>query len=460
MKKRSIIFPLMGLIVLVCIICSSCTTPSLEVNDNLELLNSFTPTSSFKKLNQGTTCYFDASSVGLEALKNSDVFKAMLGNISQYSDTLIFINGSNFVSVPLNRSQQSVFNALESMKEKNEEVDYAKILLAVENICNGDHQGMIITDFEYIQDGRYQDINPYLSEPFKNWLSRGYQIDFLVEKYAENKEIKKRFYAFFTDPTDDAPINMTLKNCVQKNIDNNECTWITVNATDYLLTTISEENSCNTEISMIGVKQYNDSNERSALYVIDDSWKNIMEYVMKIDNHDRQIDGENEIPIIDNLELINGKYFTISKLRIRATNISMPFFAQTEDGKELGIDSKKQLDITDAFRLELVPNNQVKIFLKKEILDEKHLFSGKNGFSGNLIRIDIIVDEFLFEDSMIEQFDSLEWISSGRNNPNKGKPAICVSKSIENAMKDKMVVPTSDNNKLLYTIFIQTESFN
>jgi hypothetical protein len=67
--------------------------------------------------------------------------------------------------------------------------------------------------------------------------------------------------------------------------------------------------------------------------------------------------------------------------------------------------------------------------------------------------VDVEIDDC---DSVKIDESVFQWKSLAREN--QGKNAICVSLSIDNAMRDINVKPSANNRKHLYSIFIQTES--
>ena len=426
-----------------------------SVEENLEIIKSFINEDDFVPLNSesGAVFFADCSSVLIDAMDNSPVYDAMKGQISQYVMDLVFIEGERFDSVKCNRSDQAIFNAL-SKRAKAGESKNADILKSIENICNGDREGLIITDFEAQVNGEWMDCNPYLSEPFKKWLEKGYQIDMLIEPYSEGGDAKKRFYVFFTDTTNDASINGNLISLVNKYIEDGTCSLVTFNAKNYGIDCNNKENSCSSDISMRKIEL---DEQNHQLYVIDDSWEDIKENVMKLDSHDEAIVGEDSVPVplIDNLKIKDGTTYEINNIKLVATNISKQYISKQDSTLE--IDNKQEIwNISDAFDIKITSDKTIEVYLNKKIFEEKHLYSDDEGFSGNLIRLDFEVSENGYS---IKPYDSevMEWISARKNT--RGKNANCVSLSIENAVTDKSVAPSAPQNKLLYTIFIQTKSY-
>jgi hypothetical protein len=70
---------------------------------------------------------------------------------------------------------------------------------------------------------------------------------------------------------------------------------------------------------------------------------------------------------------------------------------------------------------------------------------------GNLIRLDFVIDQV-----SIQPYDKtiFEWVSLYKN-----QTAICVSKSIENALMDVNVIPSNEKRRLIHTVFIKTACY-
>ena len=448
--------------------------PKYEINteEHIAILKEMTPQWHAEKLDQsnGAIMYVDASTVFSDAERNSDIYKTMKSQMYQYIGTLVFIKGQEFEATECNRQQQALFNALESMRavvERSDPFKYADIQKAVENICNGNRQGMIITDFEFYKpDGTGavwapHDMDPYLSESFVKWLKKGYQIDILTEPYIEKYNrmdyLKKRFYVFFTDPDDEAPISTTMIGQVRKYVVDGDpsighCNLVTLRNTDLSMSRVNESNSCDSEIS---IDTYPLEGCPGELNAIDATWEDIKQYVMKLDKFNKPMrdDEEGPLPLIDGLVVNNGNNYSVTNLSWHATNITKPFLMEQEKGDSLTFDKMEEWDLTDAFMVEMNEDNEVSVYLTPKILTSKHLYGEKEGFRGNLIRLDIDIDQ-----CAVQEFDeaAFQWKSLGKDY--QGKDAICVSLSIDNALKDLSVIPTTGDRKHLYTVFIQTQS--
>jgi hypothetical protein len=335
------------------------------------------------------------------------------------------------------------------------DIPFADIRKAVFHICNDNQQAILISDFESYGNGRFLDLEPYMSEPFKIWLERGYAIYIIVEPYIERymgrNFNKKRFYMIFTDDKIEAPISHNMLNEIKTQIDNGRC--------DVFRLTNSDINIIRPKSEMIdGNLSFNVEYFPKFDYVtIDDSWESISQYVMNLDKYGQPMAGGVAVPLIRNLEIINGNNYSISDLQIIATNITAKYLSKDTSALEaLKMDlqsiGKLEINISDGFILDsqAFERGKINVMLTEKIFSPGFLSSH---LGGNLIRIDFAVENISLNtfDPSIFEWQSLFWTS---------QKAICVSKSIENALKDMNVVPTSKYRRVVHTIFLKTESYN
>jgi hypothetical protein len=73
-------------------------------------------------------------------------------------------------------------------------------------------------------------------------------------------------------------------------------------------------------------------------------------------------------------------------------------------------------------------------------------------YEGNLIKIDFLINSVNIQPYYEKIF---QWLSLYRNDT-----AICVSKSIDNAIRDVDVIPSNPKRRVIHTVFLKTASFN
>jgi hypothetical protein len=427
---------------------TSCHSNYFGVNTQQLQEEIYEPTAvKYPTLEPSTVLYLDHSTCVIDAVQNSPVFKALRPNLGQYSDTLRLIKGAVFESIPLNRQNNKVSEVLETIKE---DIPFADIRRAVFQICNDNQQAVLITDCEAHANGRFLDLEPFMSEPFRNWLEAGHVIYILTEPYQEkykgNVYDKKRFYFIFSDDRMEAPISYNLLHEVQQLLQNNICTLFKMTNSDVLVR--SPKNDMVADDLTFNV-EYGNGFE----YVeISDDWSSIREYVMKLDKYGEPLPDENgngsntkPVPLLENLIFNDGENYLIGDVQIVATNITSRYLALDDSTVTV-----KDIDISDGFMPDetALQNHKLNVMLTDKIFTAGYL---DNGFGGNLIRLD-----FVITNAGLKSYDSamFEWQSIWSPNT-----AICVSKSIDNALHDINVIPTCSNRKVIHTVFLKTEEY-
>jgi hypothetical protein len=414
----------------------SCKHKYFEVDTQILEEKIYDPTATkYEALQQSTVLYLDHSTCVIDARQNlKSVFNALRPQLGQYSDTLILIKGDDFENVPLNRSDNKVFQVLQTIQQ---DIPHADILKAVEQICNDNQQAILITDCEFFRDGLVHDQDPYLSEPFKNWIKKGHSIYIVVEPYHENRSPKKRFYYFFTNDRMQAPISHNMMNEIQPFLNDGSCKLFVLTNTDILVQR-EKNNMVDNNLTFTVEDKTN-----FEFVEISDSWEAIREYVMKLDEYGELITGEIPVPLIKNLIFSNGKNYIIKDVRIKATNITAQYLA-LEDSTI----TTEAIDMSEGFKLD---KDSMKVNKLNVLLTDKVFQYLTDEYGGNLIRLDFEITEVSLQNYEAEMF---LWPSLNNN-----ETAICVSKSIENVLHDVEILPTSKDRKVIHTVFIKTEAY-
>jgi hypothetical protein len=432
-----------------CTICISlllfgCSSEILEISfDEIKTTFEKSNTQNNTILGEKTTLYLDHSTCVIDAVNNSDVWKAAFGNFTQYSDELVLIKGSDFETFELNRDYNEVETTL---KRINKDIPLADIDKAVKEIVKGNNQAILISDFEDFDDKpgalatKSRDLIPYLSPWLKIWLEKGFSIYIIIEPYKETYEgklvDKKRFYFIFTDDKLKAPISANVINKIDHLIKKRTCQLFKMTNSD-----ISVE-SPKSDISARDLDFSVEYGNHFDFISIENSWDDIREYVMKLDKYGEPIPQEEKQPIIKNFKLNHGVNYKVENIKVIATNITADF-----------VEQKKKIsgkDISEAFVVDekALKINLINIYLTDKIFTNDFI-NAEHG--GNLIRLDFVIDQV-----SIQPYDksTFEWISLYKN-----ETATCVSNSIENALMDVNVVPTNEKRRLIHTVFIKTGSY-
>jgi len=433
------------------IFLTSCGDKYLEVDKQILQTKIYEPTAIHNQsLQQSTVLYLDHSTCVIDARKNSKVFKNLLGQLGLYTDTLCLIKKDILEKIPnTDKSPTStdIYNIINGIKD---DIKFADIGKAVEEISKSNSQAILITDFEYFdKNGKNQDGFPYLSGAFKSWLEKGHTIYIITESYKEGNQDKKRFYVIFTDDNLQAPISDLLRAEIKDLLKDGVCTWFKMTNSDI---GVESPKSDMVNNNLTFNVDYLNGFE---LITLDDSWDAIREYVMKLDKYGEPVPEEKSEPLISNIILNNGENYKISDIQIVATNITTKYISKdTIAADNLGMDistiNPTEINISDGFILdkEAFESNKLNVMLTDKIFTDGHLLD-KN-YGGNLIRLDFVITQVGLNPMNPNDF---EWQSIWSSNN-----AICVSKSIDNALRDVNVIPTTPNRRVIHTIFIKTAS--
>ena len=433
------------------ILLTSCGDKYLEVDKQILQTKIYEPTAIHNQsLQQSTVLYLDHSTCVIDARRNTNVFTKLLGQLGLYTDTLCLIKKDILEKIPnTDKSPTStdVYNIINGIKD---DIRFADIGKAVEEISRNNSQAILITDFEYFdKNGKNQDGFPYLSGAFKSWLEKGHSIYIISEPYKEGSNDKKRFYVIFTDDKLQAPISDLLRAEIQDLLQGAVCTWFKMTNSD--IGVESPKSDMVSKYLSFNVDYLNGFE----LITLDNSWDEIREYVMKLDKYGEPVPEEKSEPLISNIILNNGENYKISDIQIVATNITTKYISKdTNAAYNLGVDistiNPTEINISDGFILdkEAFGSNKLNVMLTDKIFTDGHLFD-KN-YGGNLIRLDFVITQVGLNPYESNVF---EWQSIWSSNN-----AICVSRSIDNALRDVNVIPTAPNRRVIHTIFIKTAS--
>lgn len=134
----------------------------------------------------------------------------VLGQNSAFYQALVpswVAAAKNYYSIKggqITKEEGSTFNLLLSIQD----VNYADLKSAAEQMANSNSESVLLTDGEYFQPSiaKGNINNPYMADALKTWLKKGHDIFVFSEPYKEpcpypNGPLynKKRFYIIFTD---------------------------------------------------------------------------------------------------------------------------------------------------------------------------------------------------------------------------------------------------------------------
>lgn len=429
--------------------CTKCRHVYLEVDKQILQTKIYEPTAiKYQSLQQSTVLYLDHSTCVIDAVQNSKVFKALMGQLGLYSDTLCLIKGTVFEKIPNTEKKPTSTDVYNAINAIGEDIPFTNIGQAVKSICESNSQAILITDCEYFdQNGRNQDGFPYLSGSFKEWIKKGHTIYTIVEPYKEKFRgkmfDKKRFYFIFSDDRMEAPISQNILNEVKPLLQDSVCKLFKLTNSDIVIKQNKDMVDSNLAPTVENLQGFD-------FVEISEDWNSISEFVMAIDENGNAIVGQDALPLLKDIEFIEGENYIINDIDIVATNITSQYKALDDTTI-----ARKDIDMSECFRLDkkALKDNKLNVYLTVKIFDSnKEYITDPNGFGGNLIRLDFVIKTVGLKPNF--NFDMFTWQSLWSSDK-----ATCVAKSIDNVLHDIEIAPTANDRKTIHTVFLKTEVF-
>lgn len=422
-----------------------CKQKKLEISFD-EIKNTFEKSKTKKNeiLSQKTVLYLDHSTCVIDAVKNSKVWVSVFPNFTQYTDELVLIKGSEFEKIELKRSDNKIETTL---KRIDKDMPWADIDKALQEIVKGNGQAILVSDFEAFDSGtgalisKTRDWVPYLSPWLKSWLERGFSIHIITEPYKEsyNRKLveKKRFYFIFSDDKLKAPISANVQSQIDHLVKNGTCQLFELTNSDVSVVSPEKKEIFSNDLDFEFTK-----GSGFDFISIESSWDDIREFVMKLDKYGEPIPEEEKQPFVKNFKLNNGVNYKVENIKVIATNITADFVADKKNTKGKDISAAFIVD-EKALKKNLINVNLTDKIFTNDFINDEH--------GGNLIRLDFVIDQV-----SLQPYDKtiFEWLSLYKN-----QTAICVSKSIENALTDVNVIPSNEKRRLIHTVFIKTACY-
>ena len=181
---------------------SSCCTDCISTDDGgkyTTYIEEFHYTNFFKGIDAiesgNLSLYVDYSTCNVLG-QNSAFYQALVPSWTAATKNYYSIKGSDIV-----KEEGPTFDLLRTIQE----VNYADLKSAVEQMANSNSESVLLTDGEFYQQSiaKGNINNPYMASALKTWLQNGHDIFVFSEPYVEpykgQSYNKKRFYIIFTD---------------------------------------------------------------------------------------------------------------------------------------------------------------------------------------------------------------------------------------------------------------------
>lgn len=413
--------------------------------------------------------YVDYSTCVAQAMNDGSTFYKDMLPILQRASSFYSIKGAD-VSLDSNISSGGdIYNELCNIQE----VNFANLPKAAEEIVNGDREVILVTDGEFYQptEAKSHNNDPYLHKALKKWLSLGREIFIYCEPYKESYKgksyDKKRFYFVFTDSEVKGNVYDIIVNQIPNIEKRTDVLQYHLTSSHSILKTEGQSNSSvpneNLSAEIIKACGYYEVQDWSAL-----SWKNIKKYIIEAVEDEKGNELKNGEPIISGLSLdrnTNGSCFRIDDIYLEVSNIT-ELYQQYCDARDRGqkpaqIISEHPMRDPKIYRMsnfmildqdEFKRTGKIRIFFDKENFDPTNLQSN----SANLLKIEIKVKQFTnaFKNNndARSRFEFEVLGQSGQTNQSvvQSIDAILAERDIRDMMQDRT----------LYTIYVISNPSN
>lgn len=413
--------------------------------------------------------YVDYSTCVAQAMNDGSTFYKDMLPILQRASSYYSIKGPEVSLENEIISDEGIYNELCNIQE----VNYANLPKAAEDIANGDCEAILVTDGEYYQPNgaKSHNNNPYLHKAFNKWLRHGREIFIYCEPYVETYKgqqyNKKRFYFVFTDSEVKGNVYDLIVNQIPNIEKRTDVLQYHLTSSHSLLSKEGHSNSSipneNLSAEILEACGYYEVQDWSAL-----SWKNIKKYIIEAVDDETGNELKNGEAIISGLSLdrnTKGSCFRIDDIYLEVSNLTEIYqqYCDARDGgqKAAQILSENPLRDIKSHRMndfmildqdEFKRTGKIVIFFDKENFDPTSLHRN----STNLLKIDIKVGRFsnAFKDNNNAR-SRFEFDVLGQ----KGQPNQSVVQSIDAVLAEQDIRDMMQG-RTLYTIYVFSNPSN
>lgn len=428
---------------------TSCCTPNTppDIKHLAEFHNLTTYGDSQESLNDNLALYVDYSNCIADGM-NSPFYQKMVSPLTAATKEYWSIKGSQ-----IQQEEGSVYSLLNNV----EEVNYAALDKAIEQMAERESESVLLTDGELFTQTATKNNpnNPYMYNSFKRWLLKGHDIHIIAEPYIETYKgqtfDKKRFYIIFTDDRLEGNVYQRIKEIVNledfPQIDefhlSGNYPWIVPVNNSH-----SEPNQIvAADITPCGNMEIQDWNV---------DWKNIINLI--INGYDE--DG-NPLPngekLIGGLKINKNAFgcYRIKDVDVKVSNINADYFNMyydIEGGMKVG---KTQIEPSKIDHFIIVDTDEFRKHGNVDLYFDINNFAPSGDLDGkpfNYFKIEIVVkdlENILGNSIDMFNFDSIV---------NEGQSNVSISESLKNCVFDPDLL-NKLKGKVLYTIYVKSDKY-
>lgn len=383
--------------------------------------------------------------------------------------------------------------------QSNYQAKRAPIEKALNAIVEGNKLSLLITDFEEYGEDRKLKYQAFATKYLKAWLQKGGCVNFFVTHYYEVNQPKHLYYIVFDNAQQE--LTSIIRDALVGRDHTNDFFSLTSNPvtifTDYPNSMVGGNyHNANGDDLVTAVNESDSSMERysnlrdlpAEFYPCGDSWNNIYENAKAMS----ELDGKDKYyALLRNLyvDCRNKDSYNVKSFKLKVTNVQKDFELYTINQAALRnpIDSTKNDDGTFVFGSERFPDSQFyydletgkmldhcvytpqstpeikdMFMLRQDVMEEsasrnegkqeiaidfaeKFKGVGSNVAEGDLLRIDLLVDNLSIDYDKIERLFS--WGPDNHHVINRN-----LEEAIRNVLQDSEISP---EGKSIYTYFIK-----
>lgn len=428
---------------------SCCIVPTTPPDTKyLAEFHNITTDSEIQKLPSNNLALFvDYSNCIADGMK-SDFYQKMVSPLTAATKEYWSIKGNS-----ITKQEGNIYELLNNI----EEISYAALDAAIEQMANRDSESVLLTDGELFTQTATKNNpnNPYMHNALKKWLLGGHDIHIIAEPY---KEIykgetfdKKRFYIIFTDDRLEGNIYQRIKEIANledfPQIDefhlSGNYPWA-----------VPSNNKCSAPNGIVAADITPYGNMEIQDWNVD--WKNIINLI--VNGYD-----ENGIPLPNGEKLIGGLQvnknafgsYRITEVGLKVSKINKEYFNvynDLESGTKVG---KQQFEFTPIENFIIVDKDEFTKHGNVDLYFDINHFAPSGDLDGspfNYFKIEIYVKDFqnILNNSLdMFNFDSI--VNSGQTN-------ISISESLKNCVFDPELI-NKLKGQVLYTIYVKSDKY-
>ena len=450
MERRHVLYSIVSLsavIVIILVYFNSCSINEPKTKHLAEFHSLTSNTNTPESLTDNLALYVDYSNCIAEGME-SPFYQKMVSPLKAATKEYWSIKGDS-----IKKELEDVYKLLNNI----EEVNYAALDVAIEQMANRVSESVLLTDGELFSKTATKNNpnNPYMHDAFKKWLLKGHDIHIIAEPYQETYKgqifDKKRFYIIFSDDRLEGNIYQRIKEIVNLEDFPHIDEFHLSGNYPYLLPINGQHSEPNT-ILAANVEAHGDMEIQD--WNVD--WKNIINLI--INGYD---DNGNPLPngdkLIGGLKVNKNAFgsYRITDVGIRVYNINREYleiYDSLENGVKVG---QQQLNFAPIENFIIIDKDEFTKHGNVDLYFDINNFAPNGDLDGNpfnYFKIEIYVKDLQnILNNSLEMFNFDSIVNSGQTN-------VSISESLKNCVFDPELIKKL-KGQVLYTIYVKSDKY-